>query len=131
MGNYGLDINTGGGGGILSINVTGFVTGLLQEVANGLWMFGLYVLKAVITLIELAFGLNLFSNNQALTGISGALSNFYDKFDVPWFGAILAGDRRVGYLDWVGSAQAQLHDRCDAWIGADDRAGDVDNRQAS
>ena len=64
VGNYGLDINTGSnGGGILSLNVTGFVTGLLQEIANGLWMFGLYVLKAVITLVELAFGLNLFGNS--------------------------------------------------------------------
>jgi len=102
--NYGLDINTGSnGGGILSLNVTGFVTGLLQELANGLWMFGLYLLEAVITLVELAFGLNLFGNNQALTGISGALSNLYNNFDVPWFGAVLAAIGLWGI--WTGLIQ--------------------------
>jgi hypothetical protein len=117
VGNYGLDINTGGGGGgILSLNITGFVTGLLQELANGLWMFGLYVLKAVITLIELAFGLNLFSNNQALTGISGALSNLYDKFDVPWFGAILAGIGLWGI--WTGLVQRKHSYTIGATLGS-------------
>ena len=104
VGNYGLDINTGSnGGGVLSLNVTGFVTGLLQEIANGLWMFGLYVLKAVITLVEIAFGLNLFSNAGAMTGISGALSNLYNNFDVPWFGAVLAAIGLWGI--WTGLVQ--------------------------
>ena len=104
IGNYGLDINTGSnGGGLLSLNVTGFVTGLLQEIANGLWMFGLYVLKAVITLVEIAFGLNLFGNNSALTGISGALGNLYNNFDVPWFGAVLAAIGLWGI--WTGLVQ--------------------------
>jgi hypothetical protein len=104
VGNYGLDVNTGSnGGGILSLNITGFVTGLLQEFANGLWMFGLYVLRAVITLVELAFGLNLFGNTRAMTGISGALSNLYTNFDVPWFGAVLAAIGLWGI--WTGLVQ--------------------------
>jgi hypothetical protein len=104
VGNYGLDINTGSnGGGLLSLNVTGFVTGLLQEIANGLWMFGLYLLKAVITLVELAFGLNLFGNTSALSGISGALGNLYNNFDVPWFGAVLAAIGLWGI--WTGLVQ--------------------------
>jgi hypothetical protein len=104
IGNYGLDINTGSnGGGILSLNVTGFVTGLLQEIANGLWMFGLYLLKAVITLVELAFGLNLFGNARALTGVSAALSNLYNNFDVPWFGSVLAAIGLWGI--WTGLIQ--------------------------
>jgi hypothetical protein len=102
--NYGLDINTGSnGGGFLSVDVTGFVTGLLQELANGLWMFALYVLKAVITLVELAFGLNLFGNARALGGISGALANLYNNFDVPWFGAVLAAIGLWGI--WTGLVQ--------------------------
>lgn len=104
VGNYGLDINTGSnGGGLLSLNVTGFVTGLLQEIANGLWMFGLYLLKAVITLVELAFGLNLFGNARAMTGVSGALSNLYNNFDVPWFGAVLSAIGLWGI--WTGLIQ--------------------------
>jgi hypothetical protein len=104
VGNYGLDVNTGSnGGGILSLNITGFVTGLLQEIANGLWMFGLYVLRAVITLVELAFGLDLFGNSRAMTGISGALSNLYNNFDVPWFGAVLAAIGLWGI--WTGLVQ--------------------------
>lgn len=104
VGNYGLDINTGSnGGGILSLNVTGFVTGLLQEIANGLWMFGLYVLKAVITLVEIAFGLNLFGNDRAMSGISGALGTLYNNFDVPWFGAVLAAIGLWGI--WTGLVQ--------------------------
>jgi hypothetical protein len=104
VGNYGLDINTGGnGGGILSVNITGFVTGLLQEIANGLWMFGLYVLKAVITLVELAFGLNLFGNARAMTGVSSALTNLYNNFDVPWIGFVLAAIGLWGI--WTGLVQ--------------------------
>lgn len=104
VGNYGLDINTGSnGGGILSLNITGFVTGLLQEIANGLWMFGLYVLKAVITLVELAFGLDLFGNARAMTGISAALSNLYNNFDVPWMGFVLAAIGLWGI--WTGLIQ--------------------------
>jgi hypothetical protein len=104
VGNYGLDINTGSnGGGILNLNITGFVTGLLQEIANGLWMFGLYVLKAVITLVELAFGLNLFGNSHALTGISRALTNFYNNFDVPWMSFVLAAIGLWGI--WTGLIQ--------------------------
>lgn len=104
VGDYGLDINTGSnGGGILSLNVTGFVTGLLQEIANGLWMFGLYVLKAVVTLVELAFGLNLFGNARAMTGISGALTNLYNNFDVPWMGFVLAAIGLWGI--WTGLIQ--------------------------
>jgi hypothetical protein len=104
VGDYQLDINTGSnGGGILSLNVTGFVTGLLQEIANGLWMFGLYVLKAVITLVELAFGLNLFGNARAMSGISGALGNLYNNFDVPWMGAVLAAIGLWGI--WTGLIQ--------------------------
>ena len=103
-GNYQLDINTNGnGGGFLSIDVTGFVTGLLQEIANGLWMFGLYVLRAVITLVELAFGLNLFGSQRALTGISGALANLYNNFDVPWFGVVLTAIGLWGI--WTGLIQ--------------------------
>jgi hypothetical protein len=104
VGNYQLDINTGSnGGGILSLDVNGFVTGLLQQFANLLWMFGLYVLKAVITLVELAFGLNLFGNPGAMSGISAALGNLYDNFDVPWFGALLAAIGLWGI--WTGLVQ--------------------------
>lgn len=104
IGNYGLDINTGSnGGGILSLDVNGFVTGLLQQIANGLWMFGLYVLKGAITLIELAFGLDLFGNPRAMSGISAALANLYDNFDVPWISALLAAIGLWGI--WTGLVQ--------------------------
>ena len=104
IGNYGLDINTGSnGGGILSLDVNGFVTGLLQQLANGLWMFGLYVLKGTITLIELAFGLDLFGNPRAMGGISAALANLYDNFDVPWISALLAAIGLWGI--WTGLVQ--------------------------
>ena len=104
VGNYQLDINTGSnGGGILDLDVTGFVTGLLQEIANGLWMFGLYVLRAALTLVEIAFGLNLFGSSRALGGISGALTNLYQNFDVPWMGAVLAAIGLWGI--WTGLIQ--------------------------
>ncbi len=104
IGNYGLDIDTGSnGGGILSLNITGFVTGLLQQLANGLWMFGLYVLKGAITLVELAFGLNLFGNPRAMGGISTALANLYDNFDVPWISAVIAAIGLWGI--WTGLVQ--------------------------
>jgi hypothetical protein len=64
----------------------GFVT-----ILNGIWLGLLFVLKLVLTLLGLAFGLNPFADGPTMARISAAVSNVYATVTEPWLSALVAG----------------------------------------
>jgi hypothetical protein len=62
----------------------GFVT-----ILNGIWLGLLFVLKLVLTLLGLAFGLNPFSDGPTMARISTAVSQIYATVTEPWLSALV------------------------------------------
>jgi hypothetical protein len=62
----------------------GFVT-----ILNGIWIGLLFVLKLVLTLLGLAFGLNPFSDGPTMARISAAVSQIYATVTEPWLSALV------------------------------------------
>jgi hypothetical protein len=62
----------------------GFVT-----ILNGIWLGLLFVLKLVLTLLGLAFGLNPFSDGPTMARISAAVSQIYATVTEPWLSALV------------------------------------------
>jgi hypothetical protein len=62
----------------------GFVT-----ILNGIWLGLLFVLKLVLTLLGLAFGLNPFSDGPTMARISEAVSQIYATVTEPWLSALV------------------------------------------
>jgi hypothetical protein len=62
----------------------GFVT-----ILNGIWLGLLFVLKLVLTLLGLAFGLNPFSDGPTMARISAAVSQIYSTVTEPWLSALV------------------------------------------
>jgi hypothetical protein len=62
----------------------GFVT-----ILNGIWLGLLFVLKLVLTLLGLAFGLNPFSDGPTMARISAAVSQVYATVTEPWLSALV------------------------------------------
>jgi hypothetical protein len=62
----------------------GFVT-----ILNGIWLGLLFVLKLVLTLLGLAFGLNPFSDGPTMARISAAVSEIYATVTEPWLSALV------------------------------------------
>jgi hypothetical protein len=62
----------------------GFVT-----ILNGIWLGLLFVLKLVLTLLGLAFGLNPFSDGPTMARISAAVSSIYSTVTEPWLSALV------------------------------------------
>jgi hypothetical protein len=62
----------------------GFVT-----ILNGIWLGLLFVLKLVLTLLGLAFGLNPFSDGPTMARISAAVSRIYETVTDPWLSALV------------------------------------------
>lgn len=60
----------------------GFVT-----ILNGIWLGLLFVLKLVLTLLGLAFGLNPFADGPTMARISAAISRIYETVTDPWLSA--------------------------------------------
>jgi hypothetical protein len=62
----------------------GFVT-----ILNGIWLGLLFVLKLVLTLLGLAFGLNPFADGPTMARISAAVSEIYATVTEPWLSALV------------------------------------------
>jgi hypothetical protein len=62
----------------------GFVT-----ILNGIWLGLLFVLKLVLTLLGLAFGLNPFADGPTMARLSAAVSNIYATVTEPWLSALV------------------------------------------
>lgn len=62
----------------------GFVT-----ILNGIWLGLLFVLKLVLTLLGLAFGLNPFTDGPTMARISAAVSRVYATVTEPWLSALV------------------------------------------
>jgi hypothetical protein len=62
----------------------GFVT-----ILNGIWLGLLFVLKLVLTLLGLAFGLNPFADGPTMARISTAVSRIYATVTEPWLSALV------------------------------------------
>jgi hypothetical protein len=62
----------------------GFVT-----ILNGIWLGLLFVLKLVLTLLGLAFGLNPFSDGPTMARISASVSAIYSTVTEPWLSALV------------------------------------------
>jgi hypothetical protein len=62
----------------------GFVT-----ILNGIWLGLLFVLKLVLTLLGLAFGLNPFADGPTMARISASVSQIYTTVTEPWLSALM------------------------------------------
>jgi hypothetical protein len=62
----------------------GFVT-----ILNGIWLGLLFVLKLVLTLLGLAFGLNPFADGPTMARISASVSQIYSTVTEPWLSALV------------------------------------------
>ena len=62
----------------------GFVT-----ILNGIWLGLLFVLKLVLTLLGLAFGLNPFADGPTMSRISASVSRIYATVTEPWLSALV------------------------------------------
>jgi hypothetical protein len=83
--NYGFDI-------FISTGVThpvGDITYGFATVLNGIWLGLLFVLKLVLSLLGLAFGLNPFARGQTMSQISAALGRMYGEITDPWLSTLV------------------------------------------
>ncbi len=83
--NYGFDI-------FISTGVThpvGDITYGFATVLNGIWLGLLFVLKLVLALLGLAFGLNPFAEGQTMSQISGAVGRLYNRITDPWLSTLV------------------------------------------
>jgi hypothetical protein len=62
----------------------GFVT-----ILNGIWLGLLFVLKLVLTLLGLAFGLNPFADGPTMSRLTAAVANVYATVTEPWLSALV------------------------------------------
>jgi hypothetical protein len=86
--NYGFDIFIDTG---IDAPTGTFTKGFVM-ILNGLWLGLIFVLKLVLELLGLAFGLNPFTDGQAMTKIVAALGRIYRTITDPWLSAaIVAG----------------------------------------
>jgi hypothetical protein len=83
--NYGFDI-------FISTGVThpvGDITYGFATVLNGIWLGLLFVLKLILSLLGLAFGLNPFAEGQTMSQISGAVGRLYNRITDPWLATLV------------------------------------------
>ncbi|MGA8745576.1 MAG: hypothetical protein WB507_06905, partial [Solirubrobacterales bacterium] len=83
--NYGFDIH-------ISTGVThpvGDITYGFDTVLNGIWLGLLFVLRLILSLLGIAFGLNPFGSGQTMSQISGALGRLYERISDPWLSTLI------------------------------------------
>ena len=83
--NYGFDI-------FISTGVThpvGDITYGFATVLNGIWLGLIFVLKLVLELLGLAFGLNPFADGKTMSQISAAVGRLYGAITDPWLSTLI------------------------------------------
>jgi len=56
---------------------------------NGVWLGLIYVLKLVLALLGLAFGLNPFSEDETMREVGNAISKLYSRITDPWLSTLI------------------------------------------
>jgi hypothetical protein len=100
--NYGFDvfIDTG-----IDAPTGNFVKGFVL-ILNGIWLGLIFVLKLVLSLLGLAFGLNPFSDGSTMREIADAIERLYRRLTQPWLPALMVG---VGiWFAWKGLVRREL-----------------------
>lgn len=83
--NYGFDT-------FISTGVThpiGDFTAAFDSILNGIWLGLTFVLKLILELLGLAFGLNPFGEGQTMARISAAVGRTYDQLTDPWLSTLI------------------------------------------
>ncbi len=83
--NYGFDIFITTG---LTHPVNDFTYGF-ATVLNGVWLGLIFVLKLVLELLGLAFGLNPFGEGQTMSQISATVARLYERITDPWLSTLV------------------------------------------
>ncbi|HET7445391.1 MAG TPA: hypothetical protein VFJ57_12095 [Solirubrobacterales bacterium] len=81
--NYGFDIFIDTG---IDAPTGTFTKGFVM-ILNGLWLGLIFVLKLVLALLGLAFGLNPFAEGETMHRIAAAVGNLYARVTQPWLAA--------------------------------------------
>jgi hypothetical protein len=100
--NYGFDvfIDTG-----IDAPTGTFLKGFVL-ILNGVWLGLIFVLKLVLALLGIAFGLNPFGDGQTMTRIAAAIRGFYQHLTVPWLDAVIVA---IGIaLAWNGLLKREM-----------------------
>lgn len=83
--NYGFDIFIDTG---IDAPTGTFTKGFVM-ILNGLWLGLIFVLKLVLELLGLAFGLNPFADGQSMRQVAAALNRIYRTITDPWLSAVI------------------------------------------
>lgn len=83
--NYGFDV-------FIPTGIThpiGDFTAAFVTVLNGIWLGLIFVLKLILSLLGLAFGLNPFGDGQTMSRISAAIGRIYAQITDPWLSTLV------------------------------------------
>lgn len=83
--NYGFDV-------FIATGVThpvGDFTAAFVTILNGIWLGLIFVLKLVLSLLGLAFGLNPFAEGETMRQTSAAIGRIYARVTDPWLPALI------------------------------------------
>ena len=100
--NYGFDIFIDTG---IDAPSGTFVKGFVFML-DGIWLGLLFVLKLVLSLLGLAFGLNPFSDGETMRGITRGIHGFYSGLTQPWLDALIVFIG-IGFA-WKGLVKREL-----------------------
>lgn len=96
--NYGFDIFIDSG---IDAPTGTFAKGFVM-ILNGLWLALIFVLKLVLVLLGLAFGLNPFAEGETMNEIAAALGRLYTSVTQPWLAtAVVCGGIWFAYKGLV------------------------------
>jgi hypothetical protein len=96
--NYGFDIFIDTG---IDAPEGTFAKGFVM-ILNGVWLGLIFILKLVLEVLGLAFGLNPFSNGQTMHTIAATLEHVYSAITDPWLSAaVVAGGISLAYKGLV------------------------------
>jgi hypothetical protein len=83
--NYGFDV-------FIATGVThpvGSFTAAFVTILNGIWLGLIFVLKLILALLGLAFGLNPFGDGATMSRLSASLARIYGRITDPWLSALV------------------------------------------
>jgi hypothetical protein len=83
--NYGFDV-------FIATGVThpvGSFTAAFVTILNGIWLGLIFVLKLVLELLGLAFGLNPFSDGPTMSRVTAGIGRFYRQVTDPWLSTLI------------------------------------------
>jgi hypothetical protein len=96
--NYGFDIFIDTG---IDAPTGTFTKGFVM-ILNGLWLGLIFVLKLVLALLGLSFGLNPFAEGETMREIAAAVGRLYARITQPWFStAVVCGGIWFAYKGLV------------------------------